>query len=64
LTENLKVDSYDSLIQTLIAAFQDAGYLSQQGKDIQLRAGCDLDLMLSLWKTAMSSLFGFLGKMQ
>ncbi len=38
LTENLKVDSYDSLIQTLITALQDSGYLSQQGEDIQLRA--------------------------
>jgi superfamily II DNA/RNA helicase len=38
LTENLKVDSYDSLIQTLVAALRDSGYLSQQGDDIQLRA--------------------------
>jgi DEAD/DEAH box helicase/Helicase conserved C-terminal domain len=38
LTENLKVDSYDSLIQTLVAALRDSGYLSQQGEDIQLRA--------------------------
>jgi ATP-dependent helicase YprA (DUF1998 family) len=49
LNESLKPDVYDRLINTLVSALCDCGYLTKQGNDVQLRSdsivwqGCKID---------------------